>query len=127
MRATFISLCVVLALSLALGIVSMQAQFRVLDMLDTSCGSAIACVIDDDISGAMGHVDRLYDIMEESSWFMELVASHDQLHEALGSIVDARVALECEDADDAYQALARLQGTIDHLREHETISLSNLC
>lgn len=127
MRAALISMCAVLAAAVAVCITSMLVQFRVLDTMDGLCGDAIEHVLADDAPGAMEHVDKLHDALEGSSWFMEMVASHDQLHEALGSIVDAQVALECEDVDDAYQALARLQGTLEHLRDHETFSLANLC
>ena len=127
MRSTFISMVCVLAVSIAICVVSMTVQFRVLGTMDVLCGDAVASVLDDDITSASGKVAQLRRVMDETTWFMELMAFHDQLHEAHASITDAQVALECEDTDDAYQSLKRLQGTIDHLRDHEKLSISNLC
>ena len=127
MKRTFVTMCIVLVLALGICVVSMQAQFRVLDRLDSGCGDAIKAVLNEDISAAMEHVHRMNSELEGKMWFMEFVASHDQLHEAVSSIVEAQVALECGDMDDAYQALAGLQGILEHLREHETLSMANIC
>lgn len=127
MKGTFITMCIVFTAALGICIISMRAQFRVLDKLDAGCGDAIAAVVNDDIMTAMEHVQRLNDVLESNMWFMEFVSSHDQLHEAVSGIIEAQVALECSDMDDAYQALAGLEGTLEHLREHETLSMSNIC
>lgn len=127
MRAMFVAMCAVLILALGTCTISMRLQFRMLDALEKQCGGAISCVLDDDIAGAMEYVQHMKLTVEKSTRFMEMVASHDQLHEALGNITDAQVALECEDMDDAYQALAELEGVIDHMRAHETLSLENIC
>lgn len=118
---------IVFLVTLGVCLISMQLQFRVLDMMEKQCGEATACVLAEDIPGAMKHVHTLHATVENSSRFMETVASHDQLHEAIASITEAQVALECEDLDDAYQALAALEGTIEHLRDHETLSIANIC
>ena len=127
MKAMFCSMCAVLAAALGICLFSMWAQYKVLDTMDHLCGQAMTHVIAEDISGAMEYTHALNTTVEKHTRFMEMVASHDQLHEALASIKEAQVALECEDLDDAYQALAALEGTIEHLRDHETLSLANIC
>lgn len=127
MKAMAWLMSIVFALTLGVCLLSMRLQFRVLDTMEKHCGEAIACVLAEDIPGAMEHTHALHTAVEKSSRFMEMVASHDQLHEALGSIKEAQVALECGDVDDAYQALAALEGTLEHLRDHETLSIANIC
>lgn len=126
MRATFISMCAVLIASLALCGVSMYLHFTVIDDMDAICEDALKCVRDDDVEGAKQQVKALRESFDDTSTMLELLSDHDELHEILNCIVDARVALECEDVDDAYQALARMQGVLEHLRDHESMSLANL-
>ena len=127
MRSAFISMISMLILAVAVCITSMLLHFRLVNDMYKLCGMAISCVMEEDIAGAMEQVNALKDELEASTYLMEMVASHDQLHDAMSSIIEARVALECEDMDDAYQALARLQGILDHIKDHEKLTLSNLC
>ncbi|MBQ4088508.1 MAG: DUF4363 family protein [Clostridia bacterium] len=127
MRSAFVSMTAVLILAVSVCIVSMMLHFRLVNAMDELCGEAIERVIAEDISGTMDYVGKLKVKLDESTYLMEMVASHDQLHEAMTNIIEARVALECEDMDDAYQALARLQGILDHIRDHEKLTISNLC
>ena len=57
---------------------------------------------------------------------MEMLTSHDSLHEVYSELVDARVCLESGDYDDCYRALAQLGEALRHIREMEAVSLSNL-
>lgn len=127
MRATFISMCAVLAVSLALCGVSMYMHFTAIDELNALCEGALKCVRNADVEGAEQQVKALRASFDDTSKALEMLSDHDELHEILSCIVDAYVALECEDMDDAYQALARMQGVLEHLRDHERISLANLC
>lgn len=126
MRATFISMCAVLIASLALCGVSMYAHFTAIDEMNGLCQGALECVKVDDVEGARRQVKALRESFGDTSAMLELLSDHDELHEVLNCIVDARVALECEDVDDAYQALARMQGVLEHLRDHESMSFANL-
>lgn len=126
MRATFISMCAVLVVSLALCGVSMYLHFTAIDKMDGLCEGALECVRADDVEGAKRQVKSLRESFDDTSTMLELLSDHDELHEILSCIVDARVALECEDVDDAYQALSRMQGVLEHLRDHESMSFANL-
>ena len=126
MRATFISMCAVLIASLALCGVSMYAHFTAIDEMNGLCEGALECVKADDVEGARRQVKALRKSFDDTSAMLELLSDHDELHEVLNCIVDARVALEWEDVDDAYQALARMKGVLEHLRDHESMSFANL-
>lgn len=126
MRATFISMCAVLIASLALCGMSMYLHFSAIDAMNALCNDALKYVRDDDVESAKRQVKALYESFDDTSSMLEMLSDHDELHEILNCIVDARVALECEDVDDAYQALARMQGVLGHLRDYESMSLANL-
>jgi len=127
MRRMFVSMCTVLAASLGICIVAMMIQFRVLGVLDEGCKVAIEYVKQDNNAGAMSKVREIKMTLDDRGAFMELIASHDHVHEAVSAVNEARVALECEDIDDAYQALETLLGILEHMRDHETLSLANIC
>ena len=57
---------------------------------------------------------------------MEMLTSHDDLHEVYADVVDARVCLEQGDRDDCFRALAQLGEALHHIGEMEAVSLSNL-
>lgn len=126
MKAAFAAMCGVLVLSLMVCAASAWVQGNVLDDMDILCISALECVRREDGEAARGYVDSLERLMDDKRGIMESLASHNDLHETATCIVDARVALECGDIDDAYQALVRLQGMLEHLRVHESLSLSNI-
>ena len=126
MRLTFISMCAVLATAVGLCILSMMMHCDALDELDGFCRKAMMAVKEEDVSQAMEYVDNMDKCFEKREMPLEFVANHDLLHEVRSSIVDARIALECKDLDDAWQALERLMGSTDHMRAHESFSMSNL-
>lgn len=127
MRVTFISMCAALIASLALCGASMYLHFAATDELDALCEDALECVKADDMEGAKRRLNTLRESFDDRAAVLELLSDQDDLHEILDCIVDAGVALECGDIDDAYQALARMHGALEHLRDRERISLVNLC
>lgn len=126
MRGAFVSMCAVLAASLALCIASMLLHYSALDELEYVCGKALTHVRYEDSESALAYVGEMERSFGRSSRWLELLASHDSLHDIHTSIAEARVALECEDMDDSLQALERLRGSIDHMRQYEGLSLANL-
>ena len=126
MKAAFIAMCAVLATAVALCFLSMYIHHDVLGRMDYICEEAVNAVRADDEETALECAERLEEIFEGRQDALEMLASHNDLHETLNCITDAKVALECGDMDDAYQALVRLQGMITHLHDHERFSLANL-
>lgn len=126
MRGTFVVMCAVLAVSLSLCFYSMHAQFVALDELDDMRVNALEAVHAGNIEKTTDALVVLANVFEDHAKLLELIASHDALHEAYSHLVDAQISLECNDLDDAYQALAQFGGALDHIREHETFSLANL-
>ena len=79
-----------------------------------------------DDTGAAECLTRLASRWQEERAAMEMLTSHDSLHEVYSELVDARVCLESGDFDDCYRALAQLGEALHHIREMEAVSLSNL-
>jgi len=126
MKAAFIAMCCVLAAALGLCFVSVYVHDSVLDDMDAVCAETIKSVRGDDKQTAVERVSELDRVFGERSGALEMLASHNDLHETRSCIMDAMVALECGDMDDAYQALVSLRGMLEHLRDHERLTLSNL-
>ena len=126
MRSTFIAMCTVLAASAMLCGASVWMHYSAVDEMDAMCKETVGYVRSEDAEGALESIERLEKRFDSWSAWLETVSSHDVLHEALACITDARVALECDDFDDAYQAMERLHGNFEHIREHEGMSLSNI-
>ncbi len=126
MKATFIAMCSVLVVSLALCLFSLFYQDKTLAGLDEMRTQAISLVDADDLSGAKEKIVQLADTFKGKSKLLEMIASHNDLHDAYLHIVAAKISLELDDLDDTYQELTLLGETIEHLRQHEAFSISNL-
>jgi len=126
MKAAFAAMCIVLAAALGMCMLSMHVHERALGLMEPVCARAIAAVRADDGGEAARAVAEMDEIMQRCSGTLEMLASHNDLHDTMTCLRDAKVALECGDMDDAYQALARLQGMLEHLLEHERLTVENL-
>ena len=121
-----IALICVLTLALGLCFGSMYAQNRALTEMKQSAKRVLSLVRNERLDDAEAELKKLNDQFREKEPVLEMLTSHDDLHEASLRIVNAQVALECEDRDDARQALAELIELLAHLWSHEKFSLSNL-
>ena len=126
MRRMLVALICVLTLALGLCFVSMYAQNRTLTEMKREAKDILALVRDERLGDAEAELKKLNALFREKEPILEMLTSHDDLHEASLRIVNAEIALECEDRDDACQALAELIELIGHLWSHEKFSLSNL-
>ena len=126
MRKKFITMCILLALSLTLCFFSMHKQLKALDIIDKIRIETVEIIRGDDPQRAKELIVRMANEFQEQSRILELIASHDDLHDVYAYIVDAQIALECEDMDDTYQALMQLGESLKHIQEHEGFSFANL-
>ena len=126
MRRTLVAMSAVLAVSLAVCFASLYMHTHVIEEMGGLCTEAIENVRSDDLAVAVYKTGQMLELFRHNNLMLELVAPHDDLHEALACLRDAAVALECEDMDDAYQSLVSLHDMLEHLHEHEAFSLANL-
>lgn len=126
MRGTFISMCAVLAAAIGLCIFSMNVQMESIDQLEKLRISALEKVRSGDTDKTREELKTLSDAFSRRQRKMEIVASHNDLHEAYSYLVDARISLEYGDLDDVGQALAQMGEALAHIREHEKFTINNL-
>ena len=126
MRATLIAMCAVLVLALALCLFSLFYQERALEALNILRTEAIDLVDARDARAASDKITTLAAEFKDKSKILELLASHNDLHDAYLHIVAARISLDLGDLDDTYQELSLLGETLEHLQEHEAFTINNL-
>lgn len=80
-----------------------------------------------------GDVDRAAALMVEMAtlWrkrepVLEMLASHDSIHEVKIGIIEAQICLECDDHDDFLRTISITGEALDHMRAVEALSFSNL-
>ena len=72
-------------------------------------------------------LSELANYLAKHSGWLEIVCSHDDIHEIKGEIIDAQASVEFGIEDDFYQAIYRFGEGLDHIASIEEFSLSNLC
>lgn len=80
-----------------------------------------------------GRSDRAAELMVQLAEFwrqrapvMEMLASHDALHEVDSAIAEAQICLECRDHDDFLRTMSVVTAALQHIRDEEAVSWSNL-
>lgn len=71
-------------------------------------------------------VVRLADFWDSRAGLMEMLASHDALHDVDAAIAEAQICLECEDHDDFLRTMSTVRAGLEHLKDEEALRLSNL-
>lgn len=126
MRSTLIALIVVVALAVALCALS-QAQVRnVTEEMDILRVQAAELARTGDNMGAMECLTSFASCWQSATPLLEMLTSHNDLHEVAAQLVDAQVCLENGDLDDCFRALAQLGEALRHIQDMEALTLSNL-
>ncbi|NLF28672.1 MAG: DUF4363 family protein [Clostridiales bacterium] len=126
MRATAIALVVVLALSLALCALSLVTVRKAVREMDDLRVEAEEFARAGDGELAMERLVRIANRMEDARPFLEMLTSHEDLHDAVKQVVDAQVYLEFGALTETCRALSQLGEILNHIRETEEITLANL-
>ena len=79
---------------------------------------------DMDRAGAL--LGQLEDFWRGRAVLMELLASHDALHDVGGAIAEAAICLDCDDRDDFLCAMSRLAMGLEHLKDEEAVRWENV-
>ena len=58
--------------------------------------------------------------------FLEVMTSHDAIHEVKLGIIEAQICLECGDHDDFLRTISIAGEGLEHMESVEMLSLSNL-
>ena len=126
MRRTLILTAAVLAVALAVCWASQAALNGAVDEAERLQSLAVLAVQERRIADAKTLVTALAEFWAGRANLMEMLASHDALHDVDAAIAEAQICLECEDRDDFLRTMSQTAQGLAHLRDEEALRLSNL-
>ena len=87
---------------------------------------AVRCVEADDIASAKQLMVEMAVLWRRKEPFLEVITSHDAIHEVKLGIIEAQICLECGDHDDFLRTISIAGEGLEHMESVEMLSLSNL-
>ena len=126
MRVKLIAVAAVLALSIGLCLFSMNRVFSMLDKMEYQTALLLERVEVGDREGGRQVLAQMARQWEEAKPLLEALTPHGDLHDVTLQYVEAATNLESGDMDDFARSAALLRESLKHLREHESLSWSNL-
>lgn len=113
-----ISLCICAFTCIFLGDVIEKARYL--------HNEAVYCVESEDTVQAKELMVELAALWREKEPVLEIITSHDAIHEVKLGIIEAQICLECGDHDDFLRTISIVGEGLEHMRSTEALSFSNL-
>ncbi len=126
MRSTTIAMIIVVALSMALCTLSLLSVRRAVGEMDILRVRAGEQARAGDLIAAEESLVAIANRLQKARATLEILTSHDDLHEVMLQIADARVCLEFEEMSEFQRTLALMGETLSHIRDMEEPTLANL-
>lgn len=126
MKRLAIIISVVLALSLSICVASMHVLNGILDTAHELSTNIFVAMEAGDITAAREGLVALATLWDEKSTLMEMLCAHDDLHEVKERIIQAEICIEYTDMEDFYSAVALIGEGVEHIRDQEALTLTNL-
>lgn len=126
MRRTLIVTLAVLLAAIAVCAAARAVLNDAAQRADRLCSLAVLAAQEHRPDRAKEMVVALAEYWRQKTAVLELLASHDALHEVNVSIAEARICLDCEDHDDFLRCMSNAAEALDHLRDEQSVRLSNL-
>lgn len=126
MRRTLILTLAVLTCAVAICAASMLALNGTVEEAERLQSMAVLAANERRTADAKTLVVRLADFWDSRAGLMEMLASHDALHDVDAAIAEAQICLECEDHDDFLRTMSTVRAGLEHLKDEEALRLSNL-
>lgn len=124
-RTLWITLAV-LAVSLALCLAGGRLLNGTVDAAGQLRSAAVLAAEEGDGDRARELLLRLAELWRDRGELMEMLASHDALHEVTVGILEAQICLECDDHDDFLRTMAVMGEALNHLSDEQAFRLANL-
>ena len=115
-----------LVLSVAISAFSMIFVNSVMDDLDARRIEAVMNAESGKTADAIAGITAMLTTIEEKNAILEILTPHDDLHDMLTQLVEAKVSLSIGDMDDFDQKISLFRENIEHIRSHEALTLSNI-
>lgn len=126
MRRTLLLTACVLIVSLSICTISLLTLTQILDQARALRSEAILAVEEDNPTRAAEIMVELAELWKEKENLLEVLTSHDALHEVKTGIIEAQICLECGDHDDFLRTISVVGEGLEHISDVEAISVSNL-
>ena len=126
MKRTLLLTLAVLALSVLSCVGSSLFLGSVIEEVRWLHNEAVRCVENGQHSRAAEIMVQMATLWREKESLLEMITSHDAIHEVKLGIIEAQICLECGDHDDFLRTIAITGEGLEHMRSVEALSLSNL-
>ena len=126
MRRTLILTLAVLSCALAVCWVSRGTLNATVDEARLLHDQALLAENSGDSGRAVELLVRLAQLWRDREGLLELLASHDALHDVAAAIAEARICLECRDHDDFLRTMSDVEMGLEHLKDEEAVRWENL-
>ena len=126
MRRTLILTLAVLTCALAVCWVSRGTLNATVDEARLLHDQALLAENSGDSGRAVELLVRLAQLWRDREGLLELLASHDALHDVAAAIAEARICLECRDHDDFLRTMSTVNMGLEHLMDEEAVRWENL-
>ena len=126
MRRTAIMTLSVFLIAVAICTVALLMMSNIVERARTLRSEAILAVEDDDPERAKELMVELAELWKDKSGLLEVLTSHDALHEVKTGIIEAQICLECGDHDDFLRTISTVGEGLEHIYDVEALSISNL-
>lgn len=126
MKRTLILTLAVLAAALAVCWASQAALDGAVDEAQRLQSLAVLAVKEQRFSDAKTLMVALAEHWAGQATLMEMLASHDALHDVDAAIAEAQICLECADHDDFLRTMSTVRAGLEHLKDEEALRLANL-
>ena len=126
MKRLAIVTSVVLILALAICSASMAFLNQFLEEAHDLSTSVFVAMEQGDITAAREGLVALATLWKDNTPLLEVLCSHNDLHEVKERIIMSEICIEYTDMEDFYSNVALIGEGIDHIREEEALSWSNL-
>lgn len=126
MKKRTIFILALLAVSVGICIFSLMFVNSTMDEMEDMRLEAINHMENGSKSDAEAVVTNMLSKISSRSKLLEMLIQHDDLHDMIMQLTDAKVSLSIDDIDDFKKAMSLFYENLEHIRAHERISLSNI-
>lgn len=126
MLKNLIAALTVIVLSIGICAFSMGWTEKVTEEIDAMRVDVVKMAEAGDVEGAQAKLGQMAECWSRHERVMEVLASHEQLHEIAELIVEGDANLSAGDRDDFARSMALLGEAVRHLYEEERLTLTNV-
>lgn len=126
MRRTMVVTAAVLACALAVCFLSMGTLSHAVSGAGRLVSQAVLAAQEGRTAQAKSLMVELAEFWKARSGLLEMIASHDALHEVDAAVAEAQICLECRDHDDFLRTMSNARMALQHLWDEEVLSWANL-